>query len=99
MREKPDTRHQCRYCAFCVVTIDDIPVCEHDKVQNPENADNIPYPFKRPNRCPYWLFNEIAADFFGDDRKVYRPRKPSPYKQPRLFDMPTDKHKAKQKTR
>lgn len=72
---------------------------EKIKVQTPENADSIPYPFKRPNRCPYWLFNEIAADFCGDDRKVYRPRKPSPYKQPRLFDMPTDKQKARQKAR
>lgn len=90
-----DCRHQCRYCAWCIVTIDDFAVCEHDKVQTPERGDHIPYSFNRPNKCPYWHFNEIAADFFGDNNKVYKPRKKSPYTQGKLFEMQTDKQRAR----
>ena len=96
---KPEYRHQCRYCAYCVVTADDIPICENEKVQNQERGDNIPYKFNRPNRCPHWLFNEIAADFWGDDTKVYRRRKKPSFKQGWLFEMPTDKQRAKQRAR
>lgn len=91
-------RHQCRYCAHCVVTIDGIQICESDDMPpDKERGDGIPYPFKRPNRCRHWLFNEIAADFGGNASKVYRPRRPSPFRQPRLFDMPTDKQREVKK--
>lgn len=90
-----DYKHQCRYCAHCVVTADDIPICENEKVQNQERGDYIPYKFNKPNKCPYWLFNEIAADFCGDDSKVYKPRKPSLFKQLKLFNMPTDRQRAR----
>ena len=69
-----DTRHQCRYCAWCVFTIDDDWWCD-------ELNKFIDKP-KRPNRCEKWLFNEIAADNLG---KIYKPRKKSKFKQLRLF--------------
>lgn len=86
--------HCCRYCCHCVYTPDEIAVCEHDDVQR-SFPDGIPYKFKRPNKCPYFLFNEIAANFFGDYRKVYRPRRKSPFIQLKLFDFPTDKQRAR----
>ena len=89
-----DYKHQCRYCAYCVVTADDIPICVNEKVQNQERGDYIPYKFKKPNKCPYWLFNKIAADFC-DESKVYKPRKPSLFKQLKLFNMPTDRQRAR----
>lgn len=72
---------------------------EREKVKelNQERGDHIPYNLRSPNRCPHWLFTEIAADFCGDDSKVYKARESSPYKQERLFDMLTDKQKARVK--
>ncbi len=61
-----DTRHQCRYCAFCVFTLDSDWWCE-------ELNKYIDRP-KRPNTCKTWLFNEIAAD---NPNKVFKPRKKS----------------------
>ena len=58
-----DTRHQCRYCAYCVFTIDDEWWCD-------EKNEYISRP-KRPNACPKWLFNAIAADNLN---KTFSPR-------------------------
>lgn len=78
--------HQCRYCAYCVYTMEENWWCDElDKfVKNP----------KRPNKCDKFLFNEIAADNLD---KVYKPRKKRPFVQNKLFDIPTDKQKARQK--
>lgn len=80
-------KHSCRYCANCVDTLHGIFWCDelNKEVRN----------IGRPNKCKAHLFNEIAADYEGDDTKVYKPRKKSPYKQERLFDIPTDKQKTK----
>lgn len=83
-----DCRHQCRYCAYCVFTMDEDWWCDElDKfVKNP----------KRPNKCEKWLFNEIPAD--GPLDKKYKPRKKSPFKQEKLFAMPTDKQATKKES-
>lgn len=77
-----DYKHQCRYCSFCVYTLHSTYWCEElDKdIANP----------KRPNKCKNFLFNEIPADDCTGN-KVYKPRKVSPYKQDKLFNIPTDK--------
>lgn len=81
-----DCRHQCRYCAYCVFTMEEDWWCDEldQFVKNP----------KRPNKCDKFLFNEIAADNLD---KVYKPRKKSPFVQDKLFDIPTDKQKERQK--
>ena len=48
---------------------------------------------KRPNKCEKFLFNEIPAD---DINKVYKPRRKSPFVQNKLFEIPTDKQKARE---
>ena len=79
--------HQCRYCAYCVFTIEDNYWCD-------EKNEYIAAP-KRPNKCDSFLFNAIPADNpFG---KPYEPRKKKIYSQPRLFDIPTDRKRDKQK--
>lgn len=78
--------HQCRYCAYCVFTINDTYRCD-------EKNEYIAYP-KRPNRCASFLFNEIPADNpFG---RPYKPRKKRSETQLRLFDFPTDRQRMKQ---
>lgn len=58
-----DTRHQCRYCSYCVFTLDGDWWCEE--------LDKYCESPKRPNTCKTWLFNEIAAD---NPNKVFKPR-------------------------
>jgi hypothetical protein len=82
-------KHSCRYCANCVDTLQCIFWCD----ELSKEVSNI----GRPNKCKSHIFNEIAADWEGDDTKVYKPRKKSPYKQERLFDVPTDKQKGTNK--
>ena len=83
---KPEYTHQCRYCAYCVFTIEDNYWCD-------EKNEYIAAP-KRPNRCAVFLFNAIPADDpFG---KPYEPRKKRNETQLRLFDMPTDRQRQKQ---
>lgn len=83
---KPEYTHQCRYCAYCVFTIDDNYWCE-------EKNEYIAAP-KCPNRCAVFLFNAIPADNPGG--KPYAPRKKRNETQLRLFDMPTDRQRQKQ---
>lgn len=78
-----DYAHQCRYCVYCVVG--NIWWCS---VTN----KGCKYHPTRPNRCDKFLFNEIPADDVLSGR-VYRPRKKSQFKQPKLFCLPTDKKK------
>lgn len=81
--------HQCRYCAYCVFTIEENYWCD-------KKNEYIAAP-KRPNRCAVFLFNAIPADDpFG---KPYEPRKKKKRNetQLRLFDMPTDRQRNKQK--
>lgn len=82
---KPDYKHQCRYCAYCVFTLEETWWCD-------EKSEDIVKP-KRPNRCGKFLFNPIPAD--GPLDKEYKPRRRSTHTQPRLFDMPTDRQKKK----
>lgn len=82
--------HQCRYCDYCVFTIEDNYWCD-------EKNEYIAAP-KRPNRCKDFLFNEIPADDMSG--KHYKPRKNKPRKkrnaqQLLLFDMPTDLQRRK----
>ena len=49
---------------------------------------------KRPNKCEKFLFNEISAE---DMSKVYKPRRKSKFVQDKLFEIPTDKQKARSK--
>ena len=81
-----DCRHQCRYCANCVFTMDEDWWCDElDKfVKNP----------KRTNKCEKFLFNEISAD---DINKVYKPRRKSQFVQDKLFEIQTDKQKSRSK--
>lgn len=79
--------HQCRYCAYCVFTIEDTYWCD-------ELNKYIAAP-KRPNKCDSFLFNAIPADNPGG--KPYTPRKKRNETQLRLFDMPTDRQRNKQK--
>lgn len=51
---KPEYTHQCRYCAYCVFTVDENYWCD-------EKNEYIAAP-KRPNRCAAFLFNAIPAD-------------------------------------
>lgn len=85
-----DTRHQCRYCAYCVYTLEGTWWCDelNKYCERP----------KRPNCCKTWLFNEIAAD---DLEKKFspRPKKEHRFVQPRLFDMPTDRQRQQQTTK
>lgn len=78
-------KHSCRYCAHCVDTLQEVFWCDELN----KEVSNI----GRPNKCKSHCYNKIAADWNGDDTKVYKPRKKSPYKQMRLFDIPTDKQK------
>ena len=87
---KKEYAHQCRYCDYCVFTIEDNYWCE-------EKNEYIAAP-KRPNRCKDFLFNEIPADDMSG--KHYKPRKKRNAtqlnaKQLRLFDMPTDRQRRK----
>lgn len=81
----PEYTHKCRYCAFCVFTLDEAWWCD-------EKDEYINAP-KRPNRCDRFLFNAIPADKTLGDK--YKPRRKSNTYQPRLFDMPTDKQREK----
>ena len=83
---KPEYTHQCRYCAYCVFTIDDDYWCD-------EKSEYITAT-KRPNRCAVFLFNAIPADNPGG--KPYKPRKKRNATQLRLFDMPTDRQRQRQ---
>lgn len=77
--------HQCRYCAYCVFTIENTYWCDELNIY-------ITAP-KRPNKCDSFLFNAIPADNpFG---KPYTPRKKCDETQLRLFDMPTDRQRNK----
>lgn len=81
-----DYRHQCRYCAYCAFTMEETWWCDEllQHVKNP----------KRPNKCQKFLFNEISAD---DINKVYKHRMKSSFVQDKLFEIPTDKQKARSK--
>ena len=57
--------HQCRYCAYCVVTPEETWWCD-------ELSKYIGRP-KRPNRCASFLWNDIPAD--GPLEKKYTPRR------------------------
>lgn len=78
-------KHQCRYCSYCVFTIEDNYWCD-------EKNEYISAP-KRPNRCKDFLFNEIPADDMSG--KTYKPRKKRNATQLLLFDMPTDRQRRK----
>ena len=88
-RIRPDYKHQCRYCAYCVFTLEETWWCD-------EKSEDIINP-KRPNRCGKFLFNPIPAD--GPLDKEYKPRRKSTHTQPRLFDMPTDRQRKKGETK
>lgn len=81
-----DYRHQCRYCANCVFTIEETWWCD-------ELLQDVKDP-KHPNKCKKFLFVEISAD---DPSMVYKPRRKSRYVQDKLFEIPTDKQKARSK--
>ena len=82
---KAEYIHQCRYCAYCVFTIEDNYWCD-------KKNEYISAP-KRPNSCKDFLFNEIPADDPGG--KHYKPRKKRNATQLLLFDMPTDRQRRK----
>ena len=82
---KAEYIHQCRYCAYCVFTIEDNYWCD-------EKNEYIAAP-KRPNRCKDFLFNAIPA--YDPGGKHYKPRKKRNATQQRLFDMPTDRQRRK----
>lgn len=63
--KKGEYRHQCRYCAYCVFTMDSCWWCD-------ELNKYIGSP-KKGNMCDTFLFNKIPAD---NMEKIYRPRKP-----------------------
>lgn len=88
-KEIKGVKHSCRYCSNCIDTLHGIFWCD----ELSKEVNNI----GRPNKCKSHIFNEIAADWEGDDTKVYKPRKKSPYKQERLFVIPTEKQKEKTK--
>lgn len=77
--------HQCRYCAYCVFTIENTYWCDELNIY-------ITAP-KRSNKCDSFLFNAIPADNPGG--KPYTPRKKRDGTQLRLFDMPTDRQRNK----
>ena len=81
--------HQCRYCDYCVFTIEDNYWCD-------EKNEYIASP-KRPNRCDAFLFNAIPADDPGG--KHYKPRKKRNTEQLLLFDIPTDRKRRKEAQR
>lgn len=78
-----DYKHQCRYCAWCVFTINDTYWCDE--------LDKDLHAVRRPNRCKHFLFNEIAADNL---EKAYKPRKRSLFVQCKLFEIPTDRQRG-----
>ena len=82
---KKEYSHQCRYCDYCVCTIEDNYWCD-------EKNEYIAAP-KRPNRCKDFLFNAIPAD--GPLGKHSKPRKKRNTTQLWLFDMPTDRQRRK----
>lgn len=88
MSAKPEYKHQCRYCTWCIFTMHETYWC--DKLDKDLKG------VRRPNKCNKFLFNPCPADA-PDWSKEYKPRKKSPYKQDKLFDMPTDKQKERMK--
>lgn len=60
---KSEYKHQCRYCAYCVFTMEETHWCD-------ELNMNISRPH-RPNSCKSFLFNPISCEDLG---KVYKPR-------------------------
>lgn len=70
-----DYAHQCRYCAYCVFTMDERWWC--DEINRCISAP------KRANRCAAFLYNEIPAD--GPLEKKYTPRRKKDGVQGKLF--------------
>ena len=89
---KKEYAHQCRYCDYCVFTIEDNYWCD-------EKNEYIDAP-KRTNSCKDFLFNEIPADDTSGN-KTYKPRKKrnathaTHATQLLLFDIPTDRKRLK----
>lgn len=78
--------HSCRYCSWCI---------QCDEGFWCDKKDELVGNIGRSNNCGHWLGNIIKAD--GKDfNDTYKPRKFSPYKQDKLFDMPTDLKRKKQ---